>query len=303
MFSQSEHVKNSIKASAAIVVCLAVLGAFVVVLGGYRFWEKLEIYNIRFKSVKDLSPGQPVKYGGLDVGRILSVGVDADDPRMIRVVVGLTGQVSLRQGVVARIAQKGLVGDYYVFLDPQGTLGEPLPSGSFIPSAETVDLTQLAAIAGEVLQDLRPRLTQIALSLETVLNSENSARIAEFLSKAPGLVDDLQKTSSKVREDFANLARKGDNAAEALSKTLDSMRLAADAVKAGLTGALEDLRGRLKGVGTLTDTMNKAVRHDQAEIEDILENVDRLSTDLKYLSARLRERPWEVISPPREKKK
>ena len=303
MFSQSEHVKNSIKASAAIVVCLAVLGAFVVVLGGYRFWEKLEIYNIRFKSVKDLSPGQPVKYGGLDVGRILSVGVDAEDPRMIRVVVGLTGQVSLRQGVVARIAQKGLVGDYYVFLDPQGTLGAPLPSGSFIESAETVDLTQLAAIAGEVLQDLRPRLTQIALSLETVLNSENSARIAEFLSKAPGLLDDLQKTSSKVREDFGNLARKGDNAAETLAKTLDSMRLAADAVKSGLTGTLEDLRGRLKGVGALTDTMNKAVRHDQAEIEDILENVDRLSTDLKYLSARLRERPWEVISPPRERKK
>lgn len=303
MFSQKEHVKNSIKASAAIVVCLAVLGAFVVVLGGYRFWEKLDIYYIRFKSVKDLSAGQPVKYGGLDVGRILSIGVDDEDPRMIRVVVGLTGQVVLRQGVVARIAQKGLVGDYYVFLDPQGPLGAPLPPDSYIPSVETVDLAQLAAIAGEVLEDLRPKIDRIATSLESVLNSENSGHIAELLAKAPVLVEDLQKTSSRVRADFSTLAGRGGEAAQELSKTLVAMRQATEEIKMELKRTLAEVQGRLKEVGTLTDSANKAVGYDQAQIEDILENVDRLSTDLKYLSSRLKERPWELINPPRERKK
>lgn len=302
MFSKTAHVKDTVKASAAIVLCLAILGAFVVVLGGYRFWENLELYNIRFKSVKDLSSGRPVKYGGLDVGRILSIGVDPEDPRMIRVVIGLTTRVEMREGVVARIAQKGLVGDYYVFLDPQGTLGEPLPPGSFIQSVETVDMSQLAGMAGEILMELRPRLERIAMSMESLLTSENSARIAELLQKAPALVSDLQATVTQVRGDFAKLAGSGQQAADNASRTLKSMEQAVDTLKRELEKTLADIRGEVKQVGALTDTVHKAVRHDQAQLEDILGNVERLSTDLKHLASRLRERPWEVVNKPTERK-
>ena len=302
MFSKNAHVKDTIKASVALAVCLAILGTFVVILGGYRFWENLTYYNIRFKSVKDLSSGRPVKYGGLDVGRILSIGVDEEDPRMIRVVIGLTNTVEIRQGVMARIAQKGLVGDYYVFLDPQGVLGEKLPGGSFIASVETVDMSQLAGLAGEILVDLRPRLERIATSLEQVLTGENAAKIADFLSKAPAMVEDLRNTASQIRTDFAQLAGSGKQAAETASKTLKGMEQAVEVVKKELETTLSDIRGEVKQVGVLTDTVHQAVRYDQAQLEDILANVEHLSSDLKHLAAKLRERPWEVISQPRERK-
>jgi phospholipid/cholesterol/gamma-HCH transport system substrate-binding protein len=302
VFSKNAHIKDTIKASVALVVCLAVLGTFVVILGGYRFWENLTYYNIRFKSVKDLSAGRPVKYGGLDVGRIISIGVDEDDPRMIRVVVGLTNTVEIRQGVMARIAQKGLVGDYYVFLDPQGDLGNPLPPNSFIASVETVDISQLAGLAGEILVDLRPRLERIAASLEQVLTGENSAKLGELLSKAPAMVEDLRKTASQIRTDFAGLAVSGKEAAETASKTLKGMEQAVGVVKKELETTLSDIRGEVKQVGVLTDTLHKAVIYDQGQLEDILANVEHLSSDLKHLAAKLRERPWEVISQPRERK-
>ena len=302
MYSEKAHVKDTIKASLAILLCLGILGAFVVVLGGYRFWEDLTVYNIRFKSVKDLSAGRPVKYGGLDVGRILSIGVDGDDPRMIRVVIGLTERIEMRDGVVARIAQKGLVGDYYVFLEPQGALGETILPGSFIPSVETVDLSQLAGLAGEILSDLRPRLEHLATSLEMILTSENSAHIAELLQKAPALIEELRSTTTQVRRDFNQLAASGRDAAVNASKTLASMDKAIDGVKRELEKTLSDIRGEVKQVGGLTDTVHKAVRHDQAQLEDILSNVERVSADVKALSAKLRERPWEIISQPKERK-
>ena len=302
MFSKNAHVKDTIKASVALAVCLAVLGTFVVILGGYRFWEDLTYYNIRFKSVKDLSAGRPVKYGGLDVGRIISIGVDEEDPRMIRVVVGLTATVEIRQGVVARIAQKGLVGDYYVFLDPQGVLGEKLLPDSFITSVETVDMSQLAGLAGEILVDLKPRIEHIATSLEQVLTSENSAKISELLSKAPGLIEDMRKTANQIKADFSVVATSGKIAAETASKTLKGMEQAVDVVKKELETTLGDIRAEVKQVGVLTDTVHKAIRYDQAQLEDILANVEHLSSDLKHLAARLRERPWEVISQPRERK-
>lgn len=302
MFSKTAHVKETVKASVAIALCLAILGAFVVILGGYRFWEDLVLYNIRFKNVKDLTTGRPVKYSGLDVGRILSIGVDPEDARLIRVVIGLTNPVEMRKGVVARIAQKGLVGDYYVFLEPQGTLGDQLPPGSFIDSMETLDMSQLAGMAGEILMELRPRLERIAMSLESLFTSENSSRITELLQKAPALVSELQATVEQVRGDFAKVAGSGQQAADTASRTLKSMEQAVDTLKRELEKTLADIRGEVKQVGALTDTVHKAVRHDQAQLEDILGNVERLSTDLKHLASRLRERPWEVVNKPTERK-
>lgn len=303
MFSKDAHVKDTIKASVAIAVCLAVLGAFVVVLGGYRFWENLTVYYIRFYNVKDLSAGRPVKYGGLDVGRILGIGVDEQDPRMIKVTVGLTADVAIRQGVVARIAQKGLVGDYYVFLEPRGTLGEPLPGGAVIPSIESVDLTQLAGLAGEILSELRPKLDRIATNLEEIFTSENSERITRVLEKAPNLIDDLSRAASQFRTDFAKLADGGRNAEDKAAKALDALNTAVDQVRGELIKTLVEVRGEVKQASGLTDTLHKAVRQDQAQLENILENLDRLSQDLKYLASRLRERPWEVFSQPVERKR
>jgi len=302
VFTSNAKTKDALKACLAIALCLAVLGAFVVVLGGYRFWEHLDVYTARFRSVKDLSAGRPVKYGGLDVGRIVSVGVDPEDPRLIRVTMGLTGEVPIRSGVVARIAQKGLVGDYYVFLDPVRELGEPLPPGSMIPSVESVDMTQLANMAGELIADLRPRLERIAAGLEGMLGGENSTRIQELLAKTPRLVDELNETVRQIRADFQQLSDGGRVTVDRATRLMVSMDQAVHSVKGEIEKTLTVVRAEVQNVGSMTDTMHKALRHDQERLEDILANADRMSEDLKQLASRLRERPWEVLTKPTERK-
>ncbi len=301
MFSKSAHFKDTFRASLALAACVLILGVFVIILGGFRFWETLDLYTLRFQSVKDLSTGRPVKYGGLDVGRILAIGVDPDDPRMIRVTIGLRERIHLHQGVVARIAQKGLVGDYYVFLDPQGQPGHVIPPGSILPTAESVDMSQLAGLAGEFLRDLRPRLEHITQNIEALLNQENTQRISDLLIKTPVLVDELRKTAAQVQKDFSTLAGSGKGAAEAARQTLNALNASTGKLTGELERTLADVRAEVHQVGVLTGDMHKAVRYDQAQLEDILENVERVSTDLKHLAAKLRDRPWEAISPPKER--
>lgn len=301
MFSKSAHFKDTFRASLALAVCALVLAFFVIILGGYRFWEKLDIYTLRFQSVKDLSTGRPVKYGGLDVGRILTIGVDPDDPRMIRVTIGLRERIHLHQGIVGRIAQKGLVGDYYVFLDPQGEPGQIILPGSFLPTAESVDMSQLAGLAGEFIRDLRPRLEQIAGSIELLLNKENTSHIADLLANAPLMVVELRQAAKQVQSDFAKVSGSGKDAAVAARQTLNTLNVSADKLTGELQRTLADIRAEVRQVGQLTDTMHKAVRHDQAQLEDILENVERVSSDLKQLAGKLRERPWEAFNAPKER--
>ena len=117
---------------------LLVLAVFMVVLGGNWFWEKYDSFDIRFRSVKDLNTGRPVKYAGLDVGRVEAIVLDPKDPRFIRVRIGVHRDFPLYKGTVARIAQKGLVGDYYVLLEIRGEPGERLAPLSDIPAVSTM---------------------------------------------------------------------------------------------------------------------------------------------------------------------
>ena len=112
-----------LKAAGTLLLGLCLLGAFMVVLGGNWFWVKYDFYEIRFISIKDLSRGRVVKYAGLDVGRVESITLDDADPHFILVKIAVKKGFPLYAGTVARIAQKGLVGDYYVLLD-QG-IGQP----------------------------------------------------------------------------------------------------------------------------------------------------------------------------------
>lgn len=301
MFSKSEHYKDTLRAVLALALCALVLGVFVVLLGGYRFWEKLDVYYLHFLSVKDLADGRPVKYGGLDVGRILSINVDPDNPRLILVTIGLRERIALHQGLVARIAQKGLVGDYYVFLDPQREPGPVIPPGSFLPTVESVDMSQLAAMVGDVVRDLKPRLEQIATSLEQVLSKENAQHVSELLAKAPVLVDQITQTARQVQSDFSKFAGSGNEAAISARQALNTLNASTEKLTGDLQRAIGDIRSELRQVNTLTEGMNKAVRYDQARLEDILDNVDRISDDLKHLVEKLREHPWELLGPALER--
>lgn len=298
MFLKSAHRKDTIRAVVALLVCGGILAAFVVVLGGFRFWEKFDVYSIRFVSVKDLSVGRPVKYGGLDVGRILAIGVDPDDPRMIRVEVGIRQPMTLHKGVVARIAQKGLVGDYYVFLDPQDSPGAPIAPGSVIPSEESVDMAQLAGLAGAVLNDLRPKLDQMATSMAQIINSKNAERVSLVLDRLPVLVAELESTAKEIKTGWSGVTKDGRVLVQNASGTLREISTAVNALQNDARVTMGDLRQEMKRVGELTQSLQSAVNYDQAQLEDILENVNRLSGDLKHLSAKLRDRPWEVIRQP-----
>lgn len=91
-------VRDAVKAVATLAIGLAVLGLFVVLLGGHRFWEKLDAYVITFSSVRDLTPGRPVKFAGLEIGRVQKIAIDPDDPSRVKVVIGVNHDFVLYGG-------------------------------------------------------------------------------------------------------------------------------------------------------------------------------------------------------------
>ena len=286
------------KAVGTLFLGLCILGAFMVVLGGNWFWVKYDKYEIFFTSVKDLSPGRTVKYAGLDIGRVEAIDLDPTNPKRIAVRIAVRAGFPLYAGTIARIAQKGLVGDYYVLLELRGQPGEKIAPGAAIPAITTMDVQELAAKAGEMLDDIRPKINEIAENISLLFTPENTESLKKALEGTPKLVDDLRLAANDFRRNWEALSGKGGKAAETLDASLKRMDKVVTTVEGELTKTLATFRAQAEHVGGLTSDVRQGFNYDQEQLEEILRNLNRTSREVRELASRLRERPWELLRPP-----
>ena len=313
---------ETFKAAITLLAGLLLLGFFAVLLGNQRFWESYNQYTVRFASIQDLSLGREVKYGGLNVGKVLAYSMDPKEPGMIVVTLGVRPKFVLHRGVMASIAQQGLVGDNYVLLELDPPAGDPLPPGSELPAKNVVGIQQLANLAGELMMDLGPKLTSIATSVEKLLDEENTQGLRQALAKLPALVDRAYDAVDTLDSEFAGLTqtlrsettRSVDNISKASQRMIQSLDnidatvIAARQVLLEVGGELDTtltevrprLTATLDAAHGLTTDLSSDLEYDQARLLAALEELEAASREVRLLARSLREEPYRLLYKPQE---
>jgi len=115
----------------------ALVGAFVLALGaalvagvlwlaaGGGFQEKPTLYlALVGESVSGLNVNAPVKYRGVDVGRVRAIRLDPENPEQVRLLFAIDRGTPIKEDTEAVLKTQGLTGIAYVELDG-GTLALP----------------------------------------------------------------------------------------------------------------------------------------------------------------------------------
>jgi phospholipid/cholesterol/gamma-HCH transport system substrate-binding protein len=133
-----------------LLVGAAAVAFLSVSVGGstYRGPGGLEL-AVTFDQVGGLKPRAPVVVGGVKIGQVKSIGLDAD--LRARVVLDVDGRLSLPTDTSATILTAGLLGDQYVELTPGGE-AEPLRPGDEIQFKQ--DAFVLERMIGRLIQNL-----------------------------------------------------------------------------------------------------------------------------------------------------
>lgn len=311
------------KAAFTVAAGLLILSLFIVALGGHRFWEEQDVYVINFRSIKDLAERRPVKYAGLNIGRVLEIDVSRENPGVIAVTVGVKKDFPLHEGTRASISQKGLVGDNYVLLGLYGEAGPRLQPGAVIPAAPAADFQQVLGAMNDLIGTLKPRLEEIAEGLSLLVSPENRRNVALTLERAPVLLAQAEATLARLDSEIggigsqarARLAQGGellttlqtrlDTTMDKVDATIVNADAAVGNASRDWSATLADVRRQVNTVGgrvtSLTENLESSLEYDQERIEIVLENVDELVIELRKLSRSLRERPWQVIYQPEER--
>lgn len=169
--------KHSLESRLGIFFALVVVAGFVLleVTGGFDIFRGGKEIRAHFNTVQDLKPGDPVKLGGVPVGRVKDIRIDGSK---IEVVMQIREEAALRTDSTAIIRFTGLMGQNFVSVDFGSEDAPMLANNALIQSKEQPDLSTI--------------LNQLDGVAEGVQNMTRSFSGEEF-SKLLGPLTDLVK--------------------------------------------------------------------------------------------------------------
>ncbi len=298
-------------------------------LGMTSFLRKGELYVTYFdESVQGLNVDSPVKYRGVPVGRVQSIGI-APDYHLIEVVILVddehAGDEDRFDNSVASIANVGITGAMFVEIDKRKPYSDgPTPELKFTPEYPVIaskpsDIRKLFReiddIASKIRSiDFKGISDQAMAAFTTISTVMNDAHLGEISADVRTLLASINAAASPER--LQSLARNTDKTIAAshvlMTRAADEL-MRMDAVLAQLQGILADSRphidttmSALASGAAKTDAlvsqsratmeqMQETIRNLEDRLAATAENLERTSGNLDALISGIKAQPAQLI--------
>jgi phospholipid/cholesterol/gamma-HCH transport system substrate-binding protein len=263
-----------------------------------RTYQRYEIYYDG--SVSGLTAGSPVRYLGVDVGKVARIMLDPKNRKRVEVVADIEESAPIDTRTLALLSLQGVTGLLFIDLeeDPKATSNGPLPMGERYPVIRSAPsdldlfLRSLPALANHA-TDLVDHMDQV-FSEGNVKNFKAllaNTRVAS--EKAPVLVHEIEDL-------VANLRHTSD---EVDTAAADFDRVTNDA---DIKTSLANIRRISDNLASATDRLNEFVTQNEPalsrftgqglpELERLLHESRAAVRDIRDLSRSLQQNPGELL--------
>jgi len=174
--------ENKAHALAAGAFVLGLIAALVgLVIWFTRDNTVRNVYELSTRdAVSGLQPQAMVRYRGIAVGKVASIGFDPDVKGNVRVLISVDERVPLTKSTYASLSYQGVTGLAFIALDDKGESSEPLLPNNDDPPTIPLKPSTLALLQerGEAIINQVEAATK---SINKLVGDENQKRIAEAL--------------------------------------------------------------------------------------------------------------------------
>jgi len=268
-----------------LLVSAAIAGALW--LGAPKGPKLVPVDLLTRHSVVGLKADAPVRYRGVDIGRVESIAFDPRQRGEIRVRVDIDPAAPLTNSTYAKLSSQGITGVAFIQLDDvAGTQGTPLVlSGGKVPQLE-MQASFLETAEGDA-RDLVLKVGRVATRLEELLSEQNQKRLMALVDSAGRTVDGYGALPRELEPTLKALP----SLVQRAERTVDSAARLAD-----------DVDGKLSVVDTLATTATQLsgttedLRRDTLpRVNAVLDDVDVDARELKRALHQVNARPQSLL--------
>lgn len=287
------------------------MGAFVLALGGVLIagllwlasggaWEqKYDVYlAVEDESVAGLNLNAPVKYNGVDIGKVQAITLDKVNPLRVNLLFAIARETPIKEDTIAILKTQGLTGIAYVELSG-GSVASPTlqvqPSAQY-PQIKTAP--SLSARLENVLTSVLGKLDSTSNNINAILGKDNQTAFKNALADIAVIAHTVAQRKDSIDSSLVHAALTLKNTAR-MSAQLEGLAnrvgRGADAVE---TMGNEVARTSISA-GRTVDVIGSDVKRFSTEtlpeLERLLGELSTLSSSLRRLSEQTRRDPSGLI--------
>ncbi len=298
--------------TAGIVIGVAAI----IWVGASQYFEKGSLYATYFdESVQGLQVDSRVKYRGVDIGKVESIGVAADG-KLVEVVMKIALKVHKGENIVTQLRAAGITGIVFIELDRAGENTPILtpPSGMEVRypviASQTSQGKQIMTSVDQIMSkiehlDLKGISDQFKQTLrvaETFLSGSQMKGLLTKLDSTAGTLDRGLKRVDRVLaegkvEGILEEARQGlREARQGIQESRETIAGARELV-AVFQEEIKSLKAAetAEKAGRLIDGLDRKTRGMSADVERTTDEIRQAVESLKLLLDRLHANPSDLI--------
>ncbi len=304
---------DEVKVGFVIVLSLLILAGFIIAIIGLRIGQPMVSYSTELKYVADVDSGRPVRFGGLDVGKVSKVGISPKNNALIEIVMEVEKGTPIKTDSVAFINFIGFVGDYYLEISTGTEGAQLLPPGSEITGQNVTTFNELIAqvqsaveklnesleiinekVLSQGLPDLKNQVTKTTETMNKLLEdldklvTENRAQIHLAITEIGDLVQENRKDVRATVENFRTAAAK-------LNELADSLNSVVAENRGEINTVVKTLRDTAAEAEAAAEKVNTLISQNADEINTTMQNLESTSANFRDLSEELSEQPWRLL--------
>jgi len=201
----------------------------VIFVAGFSYWmlkpsvkSEAKIYSIDFdESVLGLNLDAPVKYRGITVGKVVSIGINDKDVQQVRVLVSILKSTPIKEDTVAKLTAQGITGLSYINLSMGSNAAaflrakdrEKYPLIKSVPSFFTNFEQSFSSVS--------TRLSSTLGRTEQLLGEKNQKELTLLLEKTASVMEKMDRLlNDKTIKHLQNSAKNLDSFSEKLDQTI-----------------------------------------------------------------------------------
>lgn len=203
-------------------------------------------------AVSGLNPQAAVRYRGLEVGKVDSIGFNPQKAGEILVRISVNPQTPITQSTFGTLGYQGVTGIAYVDLDDDGSKPQPLASNKNHPAR--------IEIRPSILDNIQVRSAAILKQFEGLTTNFNALLAPDNQQKIIGAIDHigsaaaaLETLPQQLGPTLAKLPALTDQAQQAL-RSISALSKNASALAADLTQTSRELQAPGGPLAKITDT-------------------------------------------------